>query len=423
VDFQFRTAEDIGEDLVDTGFIALGYATYDLDRALTELESLFEGQWKNGMLPHIIFRPETEENAEYFPGPDFWQTAAAGDSPDEISTSGIGQPPVHGFVLWRLWQQAEADSPARARLKALYPKVLALHHYYYTHRNPDGDGLVIIRHPWESGTDNAPAWDVALARFDTSKVSLPSYVRKDLIHGKAAHRPTQHDYDYYVYLIEGFRQAQYDEAHMAAHCPFQMQDPLHNAILMHSNEGLMQLAQAIGEPTGALPTWQDQTREALNRLLWNEETGMYHVRDRLSGQLLPHQIASGFMPLLAGVPTEAQAGQMVHTLMEAGFMDMAHTELALLPTYSRLAQDFHPEKYWRGPVWINMSWLLYHGLQRYVYGALANQVKEAALTLLREAGVYEYFHPGTEAIRAGQPLGTGQFSWSAALLLDWLSET
>src|SRR5215210_6713724 len=61
----------------DSACIAIGYARHDQARAETELRSLFEGQWRNGLLPHIVFT----EGAEYFPGPEFWQTERSPEAP------------------------------------------------------------------------------------------------------------------------------------------------------------------------------------------------------------------------------------------------------------------------------------------------------------------------------------------------------
>jgi len=54
----------------DSAFISVGYSHYDQDRAQKELLSTFEGQWANGMLPHIIFRGVKG----YFPSAEYWQT-------------------------------------------------------------------------------------------------------------------------------------------------------------------------------------------------------------------------------------------------------------------------------------------------------------------------------------------------------------
>ena len=38
----------------DSGFIALGYSYFNLNFALKELNTLLDGQWKDGMVPHIL---------------------------------------------------------------------------------------------------------------------------------------------------------------------------------------------------------------------------------------------------------------------------------------------------------------------------------------------------------------------------------
>ena len=41
----------------DSAFISIGYSNYNCSLGMNELESLFRGQWDNGMLPHIAFNP------------------------------------------------------------------------------------------------------------------------------------------------------------------------------------------------------------------------------------------------------------------------------------------------------------------------------------------------------------------------------
>ena len=66
--------------------------------------------------------------------------------------------------------------PPRARPRArggafareLLPKLAAWHEYLYRERVRDGDGLVEVWHPWETGMDNSPLWDDA-ARTDRAR--------------------------------------------------------------------------------------------------------------------------------------------------------------------------------------------------------------------------------------------------------------
>jgi hypothetical protein len=39
----------------DSCFIAIGNSYFDTDRSMKELEYLFDAQWKNGMIPHVVF--------------------------------------------------------------------------------------------------------------------------------------------------------------------------------------------------------------------------------------------------------------------------------------------------------------------------------------------------------------------------------
>ena len=86
----------------DSAFAAWGYSTFDVDRAWLELETLFSGQWDDGMVPHIIFH---RRESGYFPGPEVWAT---GRTPP---TSGISQPPVAAILVRRVF---EADPEAYA---------------------------------------------------------------------------------------------------------------------------------------------------------------------------------------------------------------------------------------------------------------------------------------------------------------------
>src|SRR5215204_6876443 len=67
----------------DSACIAIGYARSSQRRAETELRSLFAGQWRNGLLPHIVF---AKGDGRYFPGPDFWQASRSPDAPAGLET-------------------------------------------------------------------------------------------------------------------------------------------------------------------------------------------------------------------------------------------------------------------------------------------------------------------------------------------------
>src|SRR5262249_37336463 len=111
----------------DAAFVAMGWITFDEPRAWREFERLIEGQWADGMVPHIIFHgPKTE----YFPGPDVWKTRHT------VPTSGISQPPVLATAVRHCWERARDRARAEAHAAALYPKILAWHRWWASARDP-----------------------------------------------------------------------------------------------------------------------------------------------------------------------------------------------------------------------------------------------------------------------------------------------
>src|SRR5689334_11185926 len=157
----------------DSAFIAIGLVHVGADRALRELETLVAAQWSDGRLPHIVFNPTA---GDYFPGADWWASAStSAAAPREPATSGLIQPPVHAIALQHVLRMATRSEPILARIEALYPRMLEWHRYLARFRDPGETGILLIYHPWESGTDNSPRWDAALHRIDVGV--LPQYQR------------------------------------------------------------------------------------------------------------------------------------------------------------------------------------------------------------------------------------------------------
>jgi hypothetical protein len=400
----------------DTGFIAIGRSHYDTSRAIQEIEILFEAQWSNGMLPQVVFNPR--ELGHYFPEPDFWQSERSPHAPSGKSTSGITMPPIHAVAVEKIYQNASKPRSVIPFLKRIYPKLLNLHSYLYRERDPYGEGLIYIRHPWESGIDNSPTWDTALKRIVIEKASLPPYTRKDLEQGvDPAMRPTDDDYDRYVYLIDLFRRCDYDELCIRESCPFLIQDPLFNSILCRANESLARIASIIGEPSDMLLTWIKKTAEAIRNKLWHEEHEMFDAYDLAYEHLIEVNTAAGFMPLYAGATTREQAKRLYDRLNSASFCALHQGNCFTIPNYDTQKNGFERTNYWRGPVWININWMLAQGLRRYGYTAKADSLQKDLIQLPIRFGFYEYFDSFD-----GTGYGSNNFSWTAALFIDLVND-
>jgi hypothetical protein len=400
----------------DTGFIVVGRSHYDIPRAIKEIETLFEAQWSNGMLPQIVFNPR--ELGHYFPEPDFWQAERSPHAPPGKLTSGITMPPIHAVAVEKIYQNARQVKGVRPFMERIYPRLLALHAYLYRERDPYDEGLVYIRHPWESGIDNSPTWDFILKRIAIDKASLPTYTRRDLEHGvDPSMRPSNDDYDRYVYLVDLFRQCTYDEFRIRESCPFLIQEPLFNSILCRANESLARIAEVIGEPAEAPLSWVCKTEEAIRAKLWHEEHGIFDAYDLVSGELIEVDTAAGFLPLFAGAATREQAKVLYDRLNSCSFCALHQGNCFTIPNYDTQKEGFDRSNYWRGPVWVNINWMLAQGLRRYGYTAKADSLQKDLLQLPIRFGFHEYFDSFD-----GTGYGSDNFSWTAALFIDLVNE-
>jgi hypothetical protein len=402
----------------DSAFNAIGWAQLDVRRAMAELEGLFAAQWSTGMVPHIVFRAGPDE--PYFPGPEWWDCATAPGAPaSPVQTTGICQPPVHALALQRIWQLTPpAQRPEiRGRLQALYPRLVRWHRYLATQRDPEASGLVTVYHPWE-GTDNSPRWDNALASI---KVARPRpYTRLDTKQvADPSQRPTDWDYDRYLWLVGLLRKYRYDDAEIHRRYPFLIKDVFFSAVLVAANIALLDLADVAGASDGdrgQLTGWLDRGRQGLARC-YDAETGLCLDYDLRAGEQIRLRTFAGFAPLFAGAGsllTGTVSAQM--SLLDSGdFCGDPRLRWRLLPSTSPAEPVFEPHNYWRGPVWPVINWLLWHSLRQLGYSGRADEIRRDSLSQIAAAGEFaEYFDPFT-----GKPLGSPQQSWTAAVALDW----
>ena len=403
----------------DTAFIAIGLAYVNPSRAWRDLRSLFEAQWPDGRVPHIVFDPRTAEG-DYFPGPGFWNVPAYGKRPAHGST-GLVQPALHAVAAWEVYRRAAAHGAAcaheaRTELAWLYPRLVAQQEYLTGRRDAGGAGLASIVHPWESGLDNSPAWDAAMSAVPADRTLLERYHRRDLEVADAAHRPTDVDYSRYVGLVLSYRDRGYSDTDLAQRHDFVVECPNFNAILGAAETALAQIAGVVGADPDAHHRRARRITGAIIDRLYDPQTRTFRARDVRTGMLSPARCVSGLTPLiLRDLPVD-HAAAIMEEAQSARFGLPERTNLPA-PSYDRTAPNFDTLRYWRGPIWINVNWLLRRGMLLHGYRDQAEELRSAMLKLVHRAGHFEYFHPNT-----GDGIGAPSFSWTAALSLDLLAD-
>ncbi|MDG4880669.1 trehalase family glycosidase [Mesorhizobium sp. WSM4884] len=383
----------------DSCLTALGLAHYDEARAWTEIETLFAHQWPDGMVPHIVFHVW---NDGYFPGPEVWRTGRP------TATSGITQPAVAGFAVRRLFDRARDNKLVVERARRLLPKIDAWHRWFYENRDPKGEGLVAIIHPWESGRDNSIDWDDAFDRVPTEGVE--PYTRRDILHADPAHRPTKAQYDRYLWLVQHFRGLGWDNARLHDASPFQIVDPGFNAILIRACVDLADLAEVLGEMeiANANRARAQKGLAAIERL-WSEAHGQYLCLDRVAGKLVDSASVAGLLPAFAAIP-EDRAASIAGTIER-----LAGMARFIVPSHDPADPRFDAGRYWRGPVWLVVNYMIADGLLAAGHGEVARRITRSSLDLITESGFAEYYDP-----KSGAPLGGGRFTWTAAMVIEFL---
>lgn len=397
----------------DSAFTALGYAHYDTDKAMRELRSMLEGQWKNGMIPHIIFRSKES----YFPGPGFWDSKRSNNAPD-IETSGITQPPVHALAALKIYQLADDKKTAEGFLKEIFPKLLAFHRYMLTERDPEKTGLVTIYHPWESGFDNSVRWDEPLARVKPE--NLPEYERVDNKKIDSNQRPDDATYDKFVYLVEIMKKHDYDDRRIYAEIPFKVKDISCSTILYSANLALKDIAGIIKEDDSEIRKWIERTKKNFLPKLCkkNGDRPLIYDYDLMGRKHIEKRTVASLLAVCTDFLKYEEIARVVsfmeHSHVCTQGCTHSHNVITSIATQSK---DFNPMNYWRGPVWININWMIYYGLKNYGIKEKADILKKAIIELTEEHGFYEYYNPLTS-----EGLGTNNFSWTAALVIDLLMQ-
>lgn len=384
----------------DSAITALGWLKFDEHRAWKEVELLLTGQWENGMIPHIIFH---QESNTYFPGPDVWGSHL------EVKSTSISQPPVLASVLKILFEKCKDRTLVEEKLTEYLPKLLDYHLWWYNERDPEKTGLVASYHPWESGMDNSPAWDASLAAVPTVDWE---YQRCDLSHIDASERPHKNEYDRYLYLVEFFKSSQFNSETIYKNTPYKVNDIGIIAILHRATKDLLDLCQIQeyrSDVVNQLSRNLERTQSAISEL-WCKQDNYFYNRDVISGELCKVKTSGSLLTMFCGLASEQQA-----TLLNAQTVSWLTASAFAISSTHPDSEFYEPQRYWRGPVWLHINWMIALGFEEYGYHEISASLKASAKSLVMKSGYYEYFHAET-----GEGCGGDEFSWTAAIALYWL---
>jgi hypothetical protein len=339
----------------DSCFSAISWRRFDRGRSRRELESLLAAEHEDGFIGHTLFWNEPLTGSRRFT----YNVINA----DATMTASI-QPPA---LAWA-WQIAVGD-PREV------PAIQRHHDWLSEHRDLDGDGLLWIVQPDESGLD-------ASSQFD------PIWDRRG--HGRLG----------FLFLVRRNRRLGYDLRRIAT-----AGGPVCLEVMTNVLYNLSRLA--LGQPS---------LTPALIERTWDERAGLFLPAARPAPRgRIPVTIAA-LAPLALPDLPEAIGRRLVEEhLLDAGeFLAPVPPPSVSLAEPSFTLRDsgrIGQRLYWRGPTWINAAWLVWIGLTRLGYQEPAARLAERLGATVERFGLREYYNPFT-----GAGMGAINFAWSTLVL-------
>jgi hypothetical protein len=335
----------------DSCFAAIVWRRFDPERPRAELESLLSAQREDGFIGHTIFwdRPVSWTRLPFYNVM----------SRRSFQTETI-QPPL---LAWA-WRIAVGDPAAE-------PRVVAQHEWLAAHRDLEGDGLLWIVQPDESGLDASPKFESVWGNRANGRIGFPLLVRRNRRLGFDAER---------------IRDAG---------------GPVLCEVLVNTMWSLSR--QALG---------RESATPALVARLWDESRGLFLDEAAPGGARPPVVTWAALAPLALPDLPEEIGRRMVeeHLLSDEEFL----TPVAP-PSVSIAEPSYEPDggggpirRYWRGPTWVNSAWMVWIGLRRLGYEQEANRLAAGVIGAVEREGLREYYDP-----RTGKGLGAVDFAWSA----------
>ena len=97
-------------------------------------------------------------------------------------------------------------------------------------------------------------------------------------------RPSDAEYDRYVYLVGLFRELAYEPSRIRDAVPFALQPVLFNSLLVRSNRGSGPRSHvSLGSDADPFEAWAESTAAGLESL-WDDEQALYVDNDVIAGE-------------------------------------------------------------------------------------------------------------------------------------------
>ncbi len=334
--------------LWDSCFHAIVWTHLGDDRGVLEIQSALRDQDADGFVPHLRYGTGPNPHAAFWGRP---------------TTSSITQPPMYGHALAAM-HQAGVELPDELLGRA----TLGLRFLLERRRRSPG-GLVELCHPWESGCDDSPRWDATLSEpWSTSRWFAAKGDLLRSIERSSAGAPLANPA--FPIGSTGFNA-------LVAWNALELAAVTGDDELVTSAHGLIDALDARWDPH--LVTWVDDGPTAAT-------SGAVRTLDALLVLLVTAK-QEAFDLLVDPEAFGAPYGPRGVHAAEA---------------------TFDPQRYWRGPAWPQLTYLLWVAAARSNASAARGALVRSMVAGSVRSGFAEHWNPSS-----GAALGAVPQSWTA----------
>lgn len=188
------------------------------------------------------------------------------------------------------------------------------------------------------------------------------------------------------------------------------------AYMILAEQSLLRLAELVGDKEMAARrgTRIEKAVKAMRNHMWDDKAGTFLAVRRDSLEKVPVATIGSWVPLAAGVPTEAMARRMAEVLGSPAWQ----TPLPV-PTVDRTDKRWKSSAFWRGDVWPSTNYQIASGLLAYGHADLAADIADKTIANAITNGISEHYDSVS-----GKPLGIPDYCMSCTLvtmMLDGIS--
>lgn len=336
--------------LWDSCFHSIAWSAFGDERAVIELAAVFEGQLANGFVPHMRYGRRT-----YKRGP-------------LPTVSSFTQPPVYVRAI------ASAHAAGLASSDELIDRATRALDALWRLRMREG--LLVVVHPWEAGTDDSPRWDAWVGSTSWQRRQWSKSDRRLLSSTVFSDDGAAIDNREFVVAPASFNGIAADAA--------------------------ITLADLTGDTE-----WRARgvaLAQTLDERAWDDAIGQW------ADVVFVGPADSSRVPTSDAVLPALCVENSTHSTTALGQLaDPTRFAAPFGPRFTVASQPaYQPDAYWRGPAWPQLNYLTVLAAKRCGMTSLADELTDSTRRGALRSGFAEYWNPDT-----GEGLGAIPQTWAA----------